>query len=78
MFFSFTFLKENNARIPKTSSLEKISTVKDQPPVDEDTTTATEPNANSFIADIKSAAHQAQNDTGFIYEPTSGLYFDSR
>lgn len=34
--------------------------------------------ANCFIADIKNAAHEAQNDTGFIYEPTSGLYYDSR
>lgn len=33
---------------------------------------------NNFIADIKNAAHQAQNDAGFIYEPTSGLYYDSR
>lgn len=48
-----------------------------------DKTEATKPNepeagANSFIADIKNAAHQAQNETGFIYEPTSGLYYDSR
>lgn len=33
---------------------------------------------NTFIADIKNAAQQAQNDTGFIYEPTSGLYYDQR
>lgn len=31
-----------------------------------------------FIASIKDAAHEAQNNTGFIYEPTSGLYYDSR
>lgn len=35
-------------------------------------------NANNFIADIKNAAQQAQNQMGFIYEPTSGLYYDSR
>lgn len=32
----------------------------------------------NFIAEIKNAANQAQNETGFIYEPTSGLYYDSR
>lgn len=32
----------------------------------------------SFIDDIKNAAHQAQNEMGFIYEPTSGLYYDAR
>lgn len=32
----------------------------------------------NFIAEIKNAAHQAQSETGFIYEPTSGLYYDSR
>lgn len=38
----------------------------------------TESAANDFIAEIKDAANQAQNETGFIYEPTSGLYYDSR
>lgn len=37
-----------------------------------------ETSTNNFIADIKNAAHQAQNEMGFIYEPTSGLYYDSR
>lgn len=34
--------------------------------------------ASNFIADIKNAAQEAQNNMGFIYEPTSGLYYDSR
>lgn len=34
--------------------------------------------ASNFIADIKNAAQEAQNSMGFIYEPTSGLYYDSR
>lgn len=72
--------KKNNAKMCEASSLEKGSSDNDEKPVDETTTTAAtaEPNPNSFIADIKNAAHQAQNDTGFIYEPTSGLYYDSR
>lgn len=41
-------------------------------------TNETEGETTNFIADIKNAAHQAQNDAGFIYEPTSGLYYDSR
>lgn len=76
----FTDLKENNARTCKLASPEKISTDNDKQPASDNTatTTTSEPSANDFIADIKSAAHQAQNDTGFIYEPTSGLYYDSR
>lgn len=38
----------------------------------------TENTAVNFVDDIKNAAHQAQNSLGFIYEPTSGLYYDSR
>ena len=34
--------------------------------------TGAESEATNFIAEIKNAAHQAQNETGFIYEPTSG------
>lgn len=32
--------------------------------------------AIDVIADIKKAAEEAQTMTGFIYEPTSGLYYD--
>lgn len=82
-------LKENNARTCQLASPEKISADDDQQSAGDNIETATttttttitttsEPSANSFIADIKSAAHQAQNETGFIYEPTSGLYYDSR
>lgn len=65
-------MQENNARtkLPSPASTDND----DQQPVSD----TTEPSANSFLAEIKSAAHQAQNETGFIYEPTSGLYYDSR
>lgn len=43
------------------------------------TSTADLPNADgNFISEIKNAALEAQNHTGFIYEPTSGLYYDSK
>lgn len=74
----YIYLKENDARTCKLSSPEKPSTDNDEAPANDTTTTTSEPSANSFIADIKNAAHQAQNETGFIYEPTSGLYYDSR
>lgn len=32
----------------------------------------------SIVDDIKNAAHEAQQASSFIYEPTSGLYYDSR
>lgn len=31
-----------------------------------------------FIEEIKQAAENAQNQTGFVYEPTSGLYYDCK
>lgn len=79
-------MKENNARTCKLAKSGETPTdpdgtgESDEPSASDNITsnTTSEPSANSFIADIKDAAHQAQNDTGFIYEPTSGLYYDSR
>lgn len=31
-----------------------------------------------FIEEIKQAAENAQKETGFVYEPTSGLYYDCK
>lgn len=31
-----------------------------------------------FIEEIKQAAENAQKEMGFVYEPTSGLYYDSK
>lgn len=33
-------------------------------------------NANDFITNIQEAAERAQENTDFVYEPTSGLYYD--
>lgn len=33
---------------------------------------------NNFVDDIRRAAEQAQNLNGFVYEPTSGLYYDQK
>lgn len=72
MFIGLVF-QENVAR-SKVSIAEKTSTDEKTEVQANDTDSST----NNFIADIKNAAHQAQNETGFIYEPTSGLYYDSR
>lgn len=32
----------------------------------------------SFLEDIKEAAQNCQNHTDFVYEPTSGLYYDTK
>lgn len=66
--------KENVAR--KSLSTPEKSSTDDKSDVVQ--SNDTEPSTNNFIADIKNAAHQAQNEMGFIYEPTSGLYYDSR
>lgn len=34
--------------------------------------------AKTFLEEIKEAAESAQNETDFIYEPTSGLYYDQK
>lgn len=72
MFIGLVF-QEHVAR-SKVSIAEKTSTDEKTEVQANDTDSST----NNFIADIKNAAHQAQNETGFIYEPTSGLYYDSR
>lgn len=30
----------------------------------------------SFVDEIRQAAENIQNENGFVYEPTSGLYYD--
>lgn len=69
----FAYFKENAVR-KNSSTPEKASTDENTDVQPNDTESST----NNFIADIKNAAHQAQNEMGFIYEPTSGLYYDSR
>lgn len=71
---SFNSFKDRASRKNSTSP------EKDTPKTDTkgSETVGAETEATNFIAEIKNAAHQAQNDTGFIYEPTSGLYYDSR
>lgn len=71
IFYSF---KEHVSRKNLTSPATKNPTTNET----KDTETNDTAEATSFIAEIKNAAHQAQNETGFIYEPTSGLYYDSR
>lgn len=68
-------LKERTNRENDSSSVAKNSS---SDKTNESKPTEVLAEANNFIADIKNAAHQAQNETGFIYEPTSGLYYDSR
>lgn len=78
-FGLYLHFKENNARTSKSPTPDTITTENNRQAAGDSTNQPTsEPSANSFIDDIKNAAHQAQNDTGFIYEPTSGLYYDSR
>lgn len=43
----------------------------------EDTTTRPI-SPQAFIDEIKQAAENAQNQMGFVYEPTSGLYYDCK
>lgn len=76
LFFShsFNFRKERASRKTPTPEKEPIE-INDKANTQ---TNDTESCTNSFIAEIKNAAHQAQNEMGFIYEPTSGLYYDSR
>ncbi|XP_055320225.1 angiogenic factor with G patch and FHA domains 1 isoform X2 [Sitodiplosis mosellana] len=63
--------RKNSTTSEKNSSERKTETKDTE-------ATGKESEATNFIAEIKNAAHQAQNETGFIYEPTSGLYYDSR
>lgn len=36
----------------------------------------TEQQPISFVDEIRQAAENIQNENGFVYEPTSGLYYD--
>ncbi|XP_031626140.1 angiogenic factor with G patch and FHA domains 1 isoform X3 [Contarinia nasturtii] len=68
-------LKLERVTRKNTASAEKNSAINE---TENSQTNDTPSETTDFIADIKNAAHQAQNDAGFIYEPTSGLYYDSR
>lgn len=69
-----------NLIFKERASRKNSSTPENDSPADSKVSQTNEPEeaANNFIADIKNAAQQAQNEMGFIYEPTSGLYYDSR
>ncbi|CAD7078081.1 unnamed protein product [Hermetia illucens] len=65
------------------TKLKFLGTIK--PPEDEDKEgkteeegAAKEAKAKTFLEEIKEAAESAQNETDFIYEPTSGLYYDQK
>ncbi|XP_031626133.1 angiogenic factor with G patch and FHA domains 1 isoform X2 [Contarinia nasturtii] len=68
-------MQEERVTRKNTASAEKNSAINE---TENSQTNDTPSETTDFIADIKNAAHQAQNDAGFIYEPTSGLYYDSR
>ncbi|XP_055916575.1 angiogenic factor with G patch and FHA domains 1 isoform X2 [Eupeodes corollae] len=83
--------KEKIKKLTKKLSILKIEKKKDSPKdesVNDIQATAVETTTEkevsepkpplSLVDEIREAAEAAQNDTGFVYEPTSGLYYDQR
>lgn len=66
--FHFFFSADDSKESSKPSTLPKQLTASSE------VTEQQEP--ISFVDEIRQAAENFQNENGFVYEPTSGLYYD--
>lgn len=76
MTFHASFSSGDGSKDADPSQHKPSSSVRKQLAESESSKVTDQPQPISFVDEIRQAAESIQNENGFVYEPTSGLYYD--